>query len=97
MQFTGKRYEFRDKDADYARLAGELDSLLAGERDLIANAANTAALLFDALPQINWAGFYFLRGAAAGGEVGVRPLSGRPARASHHHAHAGGRPTRAHT
>jgi L-methionine (R)-S-oxide reductase len=75
MDFTSKRYDFRNKDADYASLAEELNSLLAGEQDFIANAANTAALLFDALPDINWAGFYFLRN----GELVVGPFQGKPA------------------
>lgn len=79
MSFTVKRYEFRDKDSDYSSLATELDSLLAGEPDLVANAANTSALLFDALPDINWAGFYFLRGAEADGELVVGPFQGKPA------------------
>lgn len=42
-------------------LLGNVEAILAGEPDLIANAANVAALLFEALPRINWAGFYFLR------------------------------------
>ncbi|MBB2169408.1 GAF domain-containing protein [Gluconacetobacter aggeris] len=42
-------------------LLGAVEAILAGEPDLIANAANVAALLFEALPRINWAGFYFLR------------------------------------
>jgi GAF domain-containing protein len=75
MEFTSKRYDFRNKDADYASLAEELNGLLAGEQDFIANAANTAALLFDALPDINWAGFYFLRN----GELVVGPFQGKPA------------------
>jgi GAF domain-containing protein len=75
MSFTAKRYEFRDKAADYAALRQELAALLAGERDLIANAANTAALLFEALPRINWAGFYFLKD----GELVVGPFQGKPA------------------
>jgi GAF domain-containing protein len=70
---------FRDKDSDYAQLASELQSLLADERDLIANAANTSALLFEALPDINWAGFYFLRGGMKGGELLVGPFQGKPA------------------
>jgi GAF domain-containing protein len=77
MSYSSPRYDFRDKDADYARLAAELTSLLAGEHDLIANAANTAALLFDALPDLNWAGFYFL--APAGDELVVGPFQGKPA------------------
>ena len=70
-----QRYDFKDKAADYVSLAGELASLLAGETDLIANAANTSALLFDAIPDISWAGFYFLRGD----ELVVGPFQGKPA------------------
>ena len=80
MEFTSRRYDFRNKDADYASLAEELNGLLSGEPDLIANAANTAALLFDALPAINWAGFYFLRTSAnATSELVVGPFQGKPA------------------
>jgi GAF domain-containing protein len=75
MSHTAQRYDFRDKPADYARLAQELGALLAGESDPIANAANTAALIFEALPEVNWAGFYFQRG----GELVVGPFQGRPA------------------
>jgi L-methionine (R)-S-oxide reductase len=75
MSFTGRRYDFRDEAADYAQLAEELTGLLQGESDFIANAANMAALLFDALPDINWAGFYFLK---EGGLV-VGPFQGKPA------------------
>jgi L-methionine (R)-S-oxide reductase len=75
MSFTAQRYDFKDKPKDYARLAQELAALLAGEQDLVANAANTAALLFDALPGINWAGFYFLKD----GELVVGPFQGKPA------------------
>ena len=80
MEFTSKRYDFRNKDADYASLADELNGLLAGEQDLVANAANTAALLFDALPGINWAGFYFLRARDGfDSELVVGPFQGKPA------------------
>ena len=75
MTFTSTRYEFKDKRADYASLAQELAALLSGERDFIANAANTAALLFAALPQVNWAGFYFLKDGA----LLVGPFQGKPA------------------
>jgi GAF domain-containing protein len=75
MSFTGKRYDFRDQAGDYAQLAEELVGLLSGESDLVANAANTAALIFDALPDLNWAGFYFLKD---GGLV-VGPFQGKPA------------------
>jgi GAF domain-containing protein len=75
MSYTAKRYDFQDKPKDYARLRGELAALLADERDLIANAANTCALIFDALPDVNWVGFYFLKG----GELVVGPFQGKPA------------------
>src|SRR5688500_6959198 len=75
MSHATSRYDFLAKAADYERLCAELAALLAGERDLIANAANTAALLFDALPDLNWAGFYLLNG----GELIVGPFQGKPA------------------
>ena len=75
MTYTAKRYDFQDKSCGYEQLAADLKALLAAESDLIANAANTAALLFDALPAINWAGFYFLRG----GELVVGHFQGKPA------------------
>src|SRR5262252_9434521 len=75
MSYTAKRFDFRDKPADYARLGQDLSALLAGESDLVANAANSAALIFAALPEINWAGFYFLRG----GELVLGPFQGKPA------------------
>src|SRR5438477_12379196 len=75
MSHAAQRHDFRDKPGAYAQLARELGGLLAGERDLIANAANTAALIFGALPQVNWAGFYFFRE----GELVVGPFQGQPA------------------
>lgn len=79
MTHTARRYEFRDKDADYAALARELSGLLGGEPDLIANAANTSALLFAALPDVNWTGFYFLHGGQHDGVLVVGPFQGKPA------------------
>jgi GAF domain-containing protein len=64
-----------DKQAFYERLAEELAALLAGERDLIANAANTAALLFQRLENVNWAGFYFSQGS----QLVLGPFQGQPA------------------
>jgi len=75
MSHAARRYDFRDKPADYAHLAQELRALLAGESDLVANAANTAALIFAALPEVNWAGFYFARGA----QLVLGPFQGAPA------------------
>src|SRR5690242_3766434 len=75
MTYAATRFDFRDKSAGYARLGQELAGLLTGESDLIANAANTSALLYSALPEVNWAGFYFLRD----GELVVGPFQGKPA------------------
>lgn len=55
----------------------QLKGLLHGEDNLIANAANFSALLFDRLPDLNWAGFYFLNDA--GNELIVGPFQGKPA------------------
>jgi GAF domain-containing protein len=59
----------------YRDLCGQLEALLAGEPDPIANAANTSALLFQLMPELNWAGFYFLRGS----ELVLGPFQGKPA------------------
>lgn len=61
------------KRAAYAELHAQLESLLEEERDALANTANMAAMLFEALPDINWAGFYFLRG----GELVLGPFQGK--------------------
>ncbi len=50
------------KSAVYDELKAQLTALYLGERDGLANAANLTALLFQPLPEVNWAGFYFLRG-----------------------------------
>lgn len=75
MSHQTSSYEFKDKDADYARLAAELKGLLEGETDRIANAANAASVIFHALPDVNWVGFYFVRS----GELVVGPFQGKPA------------------
>jgi L-methionine (R)-S-oxide reductase len=59
----------------YRHLAAQAESLVEDERDLIANAANCAALIFHALPELNWAGFYFHKE----GELVLGPFQGRPA------------------
>jgi GAF domain-containing protein len=59
----------------YAALADQLRRLLNGERDFLANAANTAALLYHALPQINWTGLYRWQA----GELVLGPFQGKPA------------------
>ena len=59
----------------YRDLSAQLGAQLAGEADLIANAANTAALIYHGLPDVNWAGFYFRKGA----ELVLGPFQGKPA------------------
>ncbi len=57
----------------YAGLLQQAEGLFEGERDPWANTANAAALVFEHLPDLNWAGFYFLRG----GQLIVGPFQGR--------------------
>lgn len=64
-----------DKATAYRELAQQARGLMQGEPDLIANAANFSALVFRALPDINWAGFYFFDGT----ELVVGPFQGQPA------------------
>ena len=59
----------------YLNFAEQLRSLLEGERDFIANAANFSALLYHALPDLNWAGIYLLKA----GELVLGPFQGQPA------------------
>lgn len=75
MSHDSARYDFKDKAADYAALANELRSLLADERDLIANAANATSLIYHALAHLNWCGVYFFKE----GELVVGPFQGKPA------------------
>jgi len=63
------------KAAQYRQLAEQARALLHGEPDRIANAANLSALIYHALPQLNWAGFYFFDGT----ELVVGPFQGLPA------------------
>lgn len=63
------------KSGLYSELAQQTRGLLHGEHDLIANAANFAALVYHALPDINWCGFYLFDGT----ELVVGPFQGKPA------------------
>ena len=69
------RIEASDKDQLYAELIEAADALTTGEPDAIANMANVAALLWETLPELNWAGFY----RNVGGELVLGPFQGRPA------------------
>ena len=59
----------------YADLASQLEGIMAGETDLIANTANMAAVIYHGLPDLNWAGFYLMKG----GELVLGPFQGKPA------------------
>jgi len=59
----------------HAELLRQARGILEGERDPIANAANIAALIWHGLPDLNWAGFYFLKR----GELVLGPFQGKPA------------------
>jgi len=63
------------KPEQYAQLLAQARALLAGESDRIANAANLSSLVYHALPQLNWVGFYFFDGV----ELVVGPFQGLPA------------------
>jgi L-methionine (R)-S-oxide reductase len=69
------KIEAADKTGLYRELIEAADALTAGEPDAIANMANVAALLWEALPDLNWAGFY----RNVGGELVLGPFQGRPA------------------
>lgn len=64
-----------DKADQYAQLLEQARGLVHGERDRTANAANVSALVFHALPDLNWVGFYFFDGT----ELVVGPFQGLPA------------------
>jgi GAF domain-containing protein len=72
-------YDFKIAAADtktlYRDLAQALEALVAGEPDGIANMANAAALIWESLPNLNWAGFY----RNVGNELVLGPFQGRPA------------------
>lgn len=63
------------KPEQYAQLKAQAEALVHGESDRIANAANLSALIFNGLPALNWAGFYFFDGR----ELVVGPFQGLPA------------------
>jgi len=72
-------YDFKiaaaDKATLYRDLASALEGLVAGEPDPVANMANAAALIWETLPGLNWAGFY----RNISGELVLGPFQGRPA------------------
>jgi GAF domain-containing protein len=73
--FSPTTYDWSDKRVAYDALVRDLAALLHGEPDLVANASQTAAFVWHALPDLNWAGFYLLKD----GELVVGPFQGLPA------------------
>ncbi len=74
MSFTASTLS-GNKPEQYAQLAAQARALVHGEPDRIANAANLAALVYHALPDLNWVGFYLYDGK----ELVVGPFQGQPA------------------
>ncbi|KAA0700657.1 GAF domain-containing protein [Neorhizobium sp. P12A] len=74
--FETKQIDQGNKKEFYRELASQLKALLEGETDATANAANTSALMFQMMPDLNWAGFYFLRSE---NELVLGPFQGKPA------------------
>jgi GAF domain-containing protein len=66
---------------DYALLARQVASILEGERDLVANASQFAAFVYDTVADLNWAGFYLTRPTrdGSGEELLVGPFQGKVA------------------
>lgn len=75
MTFQLSEQQSTSKLELYQNLVPQLRSLLVGERDFIANAANFASLLYHSLPELNWAGFYLLKDK----ELVLGPFQGKPA------------------
>lgn len=75
MHHIGK-IEATDKPGFYRELLAQAEGLLHGELDAIANAANLSALIFDAVEDLNWAGFYFLKSER---ELVLGPFQGKVA------------------
>lgn len=75
MMFVSVQINASSKGGLYAEVARQAEGLLQGERNLIANAANFASLVWHALPDLNWCGFYLFDGT----ELVVGPFQGKPA------------------
>ena len=69
------KIEAEDKATLYRDLAQALEALIGDETDSVANMANAAALVWESVPDLNWAGFY----RNVGGELVLGPYQGRPA------------------
>ena len=75
MSFELRKVKAASKSELYTELLSQAKGLLHGEHDRVANAANFSSLLYHALPDVNWVGFYFMKD----GELLVGPFQGKPA------------------
>ena len=73
--FTAPALSKLSKPQLYRELTAQISAVIEDETDPVANMANCAALIFHALPKVNWAGFYLLKG----GELVLGPFQGQPA------------------
>lgn len=73
--FDFKAPAHSDKSALYADLLSAVDAVTDGEPDAVANMANVAALIWQFIPDLNWAGFYRM----GEGELVLGPFQGKPA------------------
>lgn len=73
--FESTTVNYASKRDHYDDLIAQARGLMSGEPNLIANAANFSALIFNSLPEVNWAGFYLFDG----NELVVGPFQGKPA------------------
>lgn len=64
-----------NKQQHYAQLIQQVEAIVAGEQDLVANMANISAILYWALKDVNWAGFYLVKGE----QLVLGPFHGQPA------------------
>lgn len=73
--FEIKKTSYKTKTEFYNELNSSLEGLINGESDWLANISNAAALLYQLMPNINWAGFYLMKN----GELVLGPFQGKPA------------------
>ena len=73
--FAASDLESTNQSGALSRAAAQCHALIDDEGDPIANMANCAALIFNSVPRLNWAGFYLLKG----GELVLGPFQGQPA------------------
>ena len=64
-----------NKQQHYAQLAQQVEAIVAGEQDFVANMANVSSILYWALEHVNWAGFYLVKE----GQLVLGPFHGQPA------------------